>query len=245
MIQLGHPGSFGVSFHLHFLKGLFMKLSTSVAAVTMLASLSWQAQAGVLCNYCALSTSAAAPTPFMLGVGSNIFNVLLSPTVNPTDSTRATADSRYFSFSVAADTRVTAINLDSFMFAKVGDVAVANGLAFFGIKAGTPISPSTTDPTVVNGYALLGNAPGFVNGVNATLVGQDLFPGLIASGAITGTVMSNYLSAGDYFVWLRDSRTQDDLSLNFEVAPEPAAAGLMGAALSLLAVGSRLRKQRA
>jgi hypothetical protein len=64
-------------------------------------------------------------------------------------------------------------------------------------------------------------------------VGQDLFPSLIASGARTGTTLTNFLGSGDYTVWLRESKTNDDFSLTFKVTsvPVPAAFWLMGSAL--------------
>lgn len=180
--------------------------------------------AAVLCDNCTLSTSAAAPTAYTFAAGDNHINVKLQPQPtggNPA-ATTAIADARYFSFTIPSGFGITEIKLESFSSTQVAQVATANSTAFFGIKAGSPITPSVADPSVVDGYALLGTTASFANGVDSTLVGQSLFPSFFVSSAITGKNFTERLVAGTtYYVWLRESRTADTLSLNFKVTPAP------------------------
>jgi hypothetical protein len=205
-----------------------MKKLVYIGLFSLATLFSQSSNASVACNYCSLSTDGSNPTSLNFVVGDNLINSLLLPV--------PTADSRFFSFNIANGFQLSSITLDAFTYVPVSPLApTATGVAFFGLKQGASITPSTVNPSAVDGYALLGapvsSTP--INGVIPTNVGQDLFPSLIASGAFTGTTLSSSLGAGNYTVWLRESRTIDVLSLNFKVTavPVPAAIWLMGSAL--------------
>lgn len=202
------------------------------AGVLLLASLSNAVGAAVL----DLSTDGSNPTPLSFSAGDNVVDVKLDPS--------AGADSRFFRFDIGAGYRLTSIQLQAFTFSQIGGNPTATGVAFFGLKQGTTITPSVVDPSAVDGYALLGAPVGTtpINGVIPTNVGEDVFPSLIATGAFTGTQLPATLGVGSYTVWLRESRTMDTFSLNFNVAavPLPGAAWLMGSVLlGLVGWGNR------
>jgi len=205
-----------------------MKKLVFISVFSLATVFSQSSGASVACNYCSLSTDGSNPTALNFSVGDNLINSLLLPV--------PAADSRFFSFSIANGFQLSGITLDAFTYVPLSPIApIATGVAFFGLKQGTSITPSNVNPAAVDGYALLGapvsGTP--INGVTPTNIGQDLFPSLIASGAFTGTTLSSNLGAGNYTVWLRESRTIDVLSLNFKVTavPVPAAIWLMGSAL--------------
>ena len=174
-----------------------------------------------------LSNNGANPTQLNFTAGENIVEVRLDPTSG--------ADSRFFTFNIANGYQLDTIQLDAFSYTQIASNPIATGVAFFGLKKGTTISPNNNNPTVVDGYALLGkpvnNNP--INGVIPTDVGGNVYTSLIATGAFTGNQLPNALGTGAYTVWLRESRTIDEFSLNFKVAavPLPGAVWLMGSVL--------------
>ncbi len=215
-----------------------MKKLAILGVISVTGLFSQITNASVACDYCLLSTSGSSPTSLNFAAGDNTINTLLLPV--------PAADSRFFSFSIDNGFELTSITLDAFTYVAVSPSApIATGVAFFGIKQGNSITPSTTNPTAVDGYALLGapvsSTP--INGVIPTNVGEDLFPSLVASSSLIGSNLSSSLGAGDYTVWLRESRTIDVFTLNFKVTPVPAPAAfwLMGSAL--LGVGGLMRRR--
>ncbi len=197
------------------------------AGFSLLALYSQVSAAAVVCDLCSLSNSGASPTELIFAAGDNVVNAKLDPS--------AGADSRFFSFNIADGYRLDSILLEAFSYTQIASNPTATGVAFFGLKQGVGISPSTNNPAVVDGYALLG-APVSANpvsGVIPTNVGEDVLPSLVATGVITGTQLPSALVAGTYTVWLRENRTMDNISLNFKISqvPLPAAAWLMGPVL--------------
>lgn len=214
-----------------------MNQNVLLVGVLLLATLSNTASAAVL----DLSTDGSNPTPLSFSAGDNVVDVRLDPS--------AGADSRFFTFDIAVGYQLNSIRLQAFTFSQIGSNPTATGVAFFGLKQGTTITPSVVDPAAVDGYALLGAPVGTtpINGVIPTNVGEDVFPSLIATGAFTGTQLPSALGAGSYTVWLRESRTLDTFSLNFKIAavPLPGAAWLMGSVLLGLIGWKNRRGQRA
>jgi len=207
-----------------------MKRLAILGVISLAGLVSQTSNAAVVSNYDTLSTIGASPTALTFTVGDNIINARLLPT--------PASDSRFFSFTVASGYQLSSITLDAYSSAPLtSGSATAGGIAFFGIKQGLTITPDTTNPSSVDGFALLGTSTDTSTkatyGVDSTLVGQDLFTSLIASGARTGTTLTNSLGSGDYTVWLRESKTNDDFSLTFKVTsvPVPATVWLMGSAL--------------
>jgi len=205
-----------------FQSGDLMKKTILTASITLLALFSNLSTASI-----DLSTSGFNPTQLTFSVGDNRVEARLDPTQG--------ADSRFFTFNIANGYLLNSIQLEAFSYSQIASNPIATGVAFFGLKQGVSITPSTSNPAAVDGYALLGapisSTP--INNVIPTNIGEDLFPSLIATGAYTGTTLPSALGAGDYTVWLRESRTIDVFSLNFKVAavPVPGAVWLMGSVL--------------
>jgi hypothetical protein len=204
-----------------------MKKLIITAGFSLLALYSQVSASAVVCDLCSLSNSGSSPTALIFAAGDNIVKAKLDPS--------AGADSRFFSFNIADGYRLDSILLEAFSYVQIASNPTATGVAFFGLKQGVGISPSTNNPAVVDGYALLGApvAPNPINGVIPTDVGEDVLPSLVATGVITRTQLPNALLAGTYTVWLRENRTIDEFSLNFKVSqvPLPATAWLMGSVL--------------
>jgi hypothetical protein len=213
-----------------------MKKIIITAGFSLLALYSQVSTSAVVCDLCSLSKSGSSPTALIFAAGDNIVKAKLDPS--------AGADSRFFSFNVADGYRLDSILLEAFSYAQIASNPIATGVAFFGLKQGAGITPSNTNPAAVDGYALLGApvGPNPINNVIPTDVGEDVLPSLVATGVFTGTQLPNKLTAGTYTVWLRESRTIDEFSLNFKVSqvPLPATAWLMGSVL--LGFSARGRK---
>ena len=154
-----------------------------------------------------LSNSFAAPSVLNLSAGSNL--------ITGRTGTQAGIDRDYFTITVPAGFRLSAINLVA------TDVP---SLSFLGVENGTAFSnPATTTPAQLLGYVHFGQS----------LVGTNILDDIGLGAGAQG--FSGPLNAGTYSFWLQENSTpvvnyQIDLTLSpAAAAPAPALPGAIGA----------------
>lgn len=187
------------------LTGLGFAFAPCLGAVTYLESIEGD-----------LSDDYLAPTPLVLGVGSNILNGGLDGFLSDLD---------LFTLTVPVGGELTAIRILEFSGGGAG--------SFFGLQPGQILSAdpalnaSFPDPI---GFALLTPA--------GAATDQDLLPTIVVGPPF---FFARPLPAGDYAGWLNETDDSSTYTIEFVVAPEPSSMTL--GALIVLAVWHR-RRQR-
>jgi hypothetical protein len=160
-----------------------------------------------------LSGNRAAPTPIALTAGPNRIT-----------ATSAAGDLEYFRVTVPAGTRLAAIVVVS---------NTSSSLSFIGAQRGATFTepPSGTNVAQLLGYAHFGVGNG--------TVGTDILDNI---GSAAGTIgFPPPLTPGDYTFWAQEtSGVASTYTLEFQVAPLPAAAPLPRYALVLLVIALAL-----
>jgi hypothetical protein len=155
------------------------------------------------------------PTPVTFGYGENLIKG--SVRGNPVDRD-------LFTVSIPAGMSLAAIRVIEF-------AGALDALSFMGAQPGSVLSDSPLmyilagqDPTVSVGpinYVLFGGADAAVD--------RDVMPQLVVGAPMSG---QNPLPAGQYAFWINETRALTSYTLDFEVVPEPGAAGMILAALA-------------
>jgi hypothetical protein len=169
-----------------------------------------QAQAGTAWNEDTrgdLSNDGLAPTLVSMGVGNNDM-------LGTVGNAGLGVDRDYFSFNVAAGTRLTAINVNP-------GTQVSGGASFMALQVGPQI---TVTPTGGGAQALLG----FTHYEDAD-VGHNILARIVStSPALGGT-----LGPGTYSIWVQDTGGVVPYNFSFVITavPEPATVVLAGLGL--------------
>jgi hypothetical protein len=179
-----------------------------------------------------LSSNRLTPTPIALTVGSN----LITATAMSANQPPPTGDLDYFTITVPAGTRLTAINVNS---------TTTASLVFFAVQAGaTMTEPNVgTNPANLLGYTHFGPA----NGTVGTDILDNLSLGIPPSPAPIG--FTPPLPAGQYTFWYQEtSSTPTTSQLNFVVTATPVPvprSAIAASAAGLLLVALRFVRRRA
>ncbi len=173
-------------------------VATFAASTSLLADVVWDEDVDG-----SLSTDRFNTTDFgELSVGSN--NMICDT---------QSGISKFFTFTIAEGTELSAIILDDW----ISD----DDLGFLGVVTGDyfSVDPANPDVTQLLGYVHHGE----------TFVGEDILP---AMGQGPGSIgFTGALGPGDYSFWIRQGGAQlTTQDLNFVVTPTPGALALIGLA---------------
>ena len=165
-----------------------------------------------------LSSDGLAPTPLLMGAGSNLVLGLVG-------NSGLGIDRDYFSFLVPTGSTLAAIKL-------LSNTAVSGGASFIAIEPGAQldVSPSGAGVERLIGFAHYGNDQ----------IGTNILPDMAIS-------FSGALPSGVYSVWVQDTGGPATYGLDFVISsavPEPGSLLMLACGLAMVAGVTRRRTSR-